>query len=195
VGSLVIGIAGVAGAGKSSLAEVFEERHGLVRTPFAGPIKDMLSAFLRASGVTDLTIHRMVNEDLKEQPAPVLGGRSPRQAMQALGTEWGRSFITPDLWTESWRYRAGLELLRGIPGVTVDDIRFPNEVAAVRSMGGVVIRVDRPGFTGVNLHPSEHQVLEPDHVVINNGSLTDLRAKAELLSTQLISHPFHMRPS
>jgi hypothetical protein len=189
VSGLIVGIAGVAGAGKSSLAEVLAERHGLVRTPFAGPIKDMLSAFLRVSGVTNLTIHRMVNGDLKEQPAPVLGGRSPREAMQALGTEWGRNFVTPDLWTESWRFRAGLELLRGIAGVTVDDIRFPNEVAAVRSMGGVVIRVDRPGFTGVNLHPSEQQVLEPDHVVLNDGSLTDLRAKAELLSARIISHP------
>ena len=191
---LIIGIAGVAGAGKSSLAEILEERHGLVRTPFAGPIKDMLAAFLRASGVTDLTIHRMVNGELKEQPAPVLGGRSPREAMQALGTEWGRNFVTPDLWTESWRYRAGLELLRGVAGITVDDIRFPNEVAAIRSMGGVVIRVERPGFTGVNLHPSEQQVLEPDHVLVNDGTLADLRAKAEELADRIVSRPGHEDP-
>jgi hypothetical protein len=37
------------------------------------------------------------DRQLKETPLPVIG-KSPREIMQTLGTEWGRRLVNPDLW-------------------------------------------------------------------------------------------------
>ena len=86
----LIGFAGRAGAGKTTAAcTVCAEFPGYVRLSFASPLRDML----RVLGISD--------EDMsagKESPHPLLCGRSPRFALQHLGTEWGRQMIGPELW-------------------------------------------------------------------------------------------------
>jgi hypothetical protein len=41
------------------------------------------------------------------------------------------------------------------PNWIITDTRFPNEAQAIKNMGGVVIRIDRPGVIPINDHPSE----------------------------------------
>ena len=161
---MIIGIAGHRGSGKSAAAKILVER-GFVRQRFAQPLKDML----KAAGLTD----EHVDGSLKEVPCELLGGRTPRHAMQTLGTEWGRDLLHPDLWIFLWRARATQS-----PLVVVDDVRFHNEVAAIRDLGGVIWRVERPGCGGDG-HVSEAYVaqLEVDRRICNDGSLADLRAR------------------
>lgn len=161
----VVALTGRAGSGKSTAAAYLEERHGFVRTRFAGPLKAMLRTLYEAAQVlTRDEIERRIEGDLKEVPDPLLRGKTPRQAMQFLGTEWGRDLIGTDFWTELWKSR----LANGINYV-VEDCRFPNEAEAVRSVGGVIIEIECPwaGSATGAAHASENGGLETDFTVGN----------------------------
>jgi Deoxynucleotide monophosphate kinase len=163
-GARLIGLTGRAGSGKSTAAAYLVERHGFTRTRFAGPLK----AMLRAMGLSE----REIDGDLKEAPCARLCGRTPRQAMQWLGTEWGRDMIHPDLWTELWKQDAE-KIVAEDGRVVVDDVRFPDEVALVRSLGGYVLAITEPAPSDVarahvrETHVSETHQLACDRRVLN----------------------------
>jgi hypothetical protein len=159
--SQIIALTGLAGSGKSTAADYLVENHGFVRVKFAGPLKAMLSA-LGLSG-------EHIEGSLKEVPTPLLNGRTPRYAMQTLGTEWGRDLIAPDLWTTLWRREVRAALAAGNRVVT-DDCRFLNEGAAVEAAGGIVVRIACPwsGLATGGAHASENGALVHDVVVAND---------------------------
>ena len=130
-------VCGVAGAGKSALARVLERDYGYKVLKFADPMKDML----RVLGLGN----RELEGDRKESPCGLLGGRTPRWAMQSLGTEWGRGLMGESFWVDAWRRR--VEALAEWPDakLVVDDCRFPNELEAARSLGFVPVRIWREG--------------------------------------------------
>jgi len=114
----------------------------------------------------------------------MLGGKTPRHAMQTLGTEWGREFIGEDVWVNAWKakYQREAHSIRTQPTqpVVVEDIRFQNEVDMVRDLGGIVFFVARPGVVADNTHISEQMAAKPepyaqDQLIYNDGNLTDLR--------------------
>jgi len=154
------------------------EEKGFTRTRFAGPLKDMI----RSLGLTD----REIDGDLKEEPCALLGGVTPRRAMQTLGTEWGRDLIHPEIWTVIWQERVRRLLAEG-KWVVVDDCRFPNEAVAIKALGGFVIRIrtsvsDSP----VSGHISERHELPFDASVFNEGmNLEVFRARLEGALLQL----------
>lgn len=100
--------------------------------------------------------------------------------MQTLGTQWGRQMISPDIWIAAWTAQASAT---GEP-VIADDVRFPNEAAAVRALGGVVLWISRPSddLPDICAHESELQTFPADAVIAN--TLTEraliLRAKKAL---------------
>lgn len=166
----VVALTGLAGSGKSTLADYLIERHGYVRVKFAGPLK----AMCKALGLSD----DHIEGPLKELPTPILQGRTPRYAMQTLGTEWGRS-MSPDLWTGLWE-RTANDVLDNGGRVIVDDCRFDNEADVVRKFGGVVIQLQgRGGLQAASGgHVSEAGV-DADVVLRNIGSIGDLHARAD----------------
>lgn len=164
--TMLIGFCGRARAGKGMAADWLVRRHGYELVKFAAPLKDML----RVLGLTNAEIEG----DLKEKPCALLGGKTPRWAMQALGTEYGRNLIDKDLWVRAWANRLVPYRL-----VTVDDVRFPNEEAALHTMGGLLIEVRRDGTDAPVNHESEQHVFSPDYVIENNGSLDDLYLQIE----------------
>ncbi len=162
----IIAFTGYAGAGKSTAANILIE-NGWARGKFAAPLKNMLRSLLRDQGVIPELIEEMIEGRLKESPSPFLNGRTPRHAMQTLGTEWGRTCIDEDLWVDA--------AMCSVSGPTVfDDCRFPNEAAAIRAAGGIVVEVRRQSVGPVNGHVSE-VLPEPDWIVDNNGDLNALR--------------------
>lgn len=130
----LVGLCGPIGAGKTFAARYFERAAKFERMRFAEPLKRMLMAV--GLDVED------VDGSRKETPSPLLCGRTPRYAMQKLGTEFGRECIGPDFWVEAWGGLADARLAAGAR-VVVDDVRFPNEVEAIRRRGGVVLRIER----------------------------------------------------
>lgn len=160
----LIALSGPAGSGKSTAAAYLVDK-GYTLVKFAGPLK----AMCRAIGLGD----EHIEGSLKERPLDWLQGKSPREFMQMLGTEFGRDCIGQHFWVGLWE-RAALEVLDGGGRVVVDDCRFSNEADAVRKLGGVVVRLaGRGGLSGG--HASESMDWAPDSVLVNTGSQKDLR--------------------
>lgn len=97
--------------------------------------------------------------------------------LQVLGTECFRTLVGEDVWVDAtlnaWR-------AAGRPPTVITDVRFPNESAAIRAAGGVVILVVREaGKTAdgrEDSHASEHALdaEEPDVVIYNDSTLAQL---------------------
>lgn len=163
----IIGITGLAGSGKSTVAQMLAEIAGYRRVRFAQPLKDML----RAMGLSA----DQVDGDQKGDPCELLCGQTPRHAMQTLGTEWGRERLGTDVWVN-----AAMRHVKAIaaPRVVFDDCRFENEVEAIKLRGGVVIGVTRPSVESAGSHASEAMASsagDGDWSLLNDGSLDKLR--------------------
>lgn len=177
---MLIGFTGRKGSGKDTAASALVAR-GFTLLKFAGPLKDMLRALLRTQGADEATIERMIEGDLKELPSPLLGGKSPRWAMQSLGTAWGREQIHGEFWVD-----AAINAARQHDWVVFADIRFPNEAAAIRNAGGCVYRITRPGLAADDAHVSEQLIdeLEVDGEILNDAPSAEAFSArvAELIS-------------
>lgn len=132
-GGIVIGISGFGGNGKTTLSDYFIQNHGFKRVSFADPIRKMLMAL----GIEEDDLR---NPEKKNTPHPRLMGKTPVQAMETLGTAWGRDMIHPNLWVNHFMNDG-----QGRPFLICDDVRFENEVAAIRQMGGMTFKLVVPG--------------------------------------------------
>lgn len=175
--SMVVGFCGIAGSGKTTLAEHLVQHHGFIRVPFAGPLKAMAQAF-------GLTPEEMGGA-LKEEPCDALCGKTPRQFMQLLGTEFARELIGPDLLAFAWRRAVARHLeealVDGAPlRIVCDDVRYANEAAAIRKLGGRVVLLQRSGAGSKSgfSHPSEELDFIPDKSVGNDGAIEQALAQA-----------------
>jgi len=160
---MIIGLCGLAGSGKSTVAGTLTGSFDYNRLAFADPLKGMLTS-------VGFTREQLYGAE-KEALIPDLGV-TPRQAMQTLGTDWGRKTISPDIWVNLWTRKAR-DLLAAGASVVADDVRFPNEVAAIKALGGQIWRVERPGTVQMT-HESEKHDLVADLTIRNDGSMADL---------------------
>lgn len=182
---MLIGVTGRKGSGKDTL---IKRTNGSV-TKMAGPIKNMLRVLYDEAGLEPEDIERKIEGDLKEVPCEVLGGATPRWAMQSLGTEWAKMVDpTHTLWSRIWSRKVEPELLDGMP-VFVTDIRFEHERRALKALGGYLVRVVRPDQGECSdEHPSEVEMLnlEVDATIQNEGSVSDLQKKFDTIRKDLM---------
>lgn len=175
----IIAFAGLIGSGKTTAAMHLVENHNFRRIRFAGPLKDMAYAF----GLSQ----DQVDGKLKEEPCDLLGGKSPRQFMQLLGTEFGRNLIDPNLWIKAWKHHAD-QVPEGV-GIVVDDCRFPNEADTIHnaSTHARICRITRPGIGARQAHVSELQAFQADCLIENNEGLEELYRKVDNLVNRVIN--------
>ncbi|MGN6774797.1 deoxynucleotide monophosphate kinase [Rhizobium sp.] len=165
----VVAFTGVAGSGKSTATRYLVERHGYTLVKFAGPLKDMM----RLIGLTE----EEIEGSLKEKPCNLLSGKTPRHAMQTLGTEWGRDCIGDGFWINLWRERV-VDILAQAGRVVTDDCRFPNEAQAIRRLGGDIYKIEgRGGIVGG--HISEKGCGDQDMEIVNDGSIEELHKRVD----------------
>jgi hypothetical protein len=164
----IIGIAGRAGAGKNTVAEMIP---GASVVGFADPLYEGLAAML---GVPEDMLRSRRN---KEAPLKWLG-KSPRELMQTLGTEWGRGMVAQDLWLRIAKQR--IETYGGT--IVFSDVRFDNEAEWIRNQGGEVWLVMRDNETH-HTHSSEAGISPHliDRVIDNRGPLDLTRMQVERL--------------
>lgn len=141
------------------------------------------------------TTYYMSDIDRKISNERFLVKMTRRLLLQLLGTECGRRIIHPNIWCNSLMSKyIGVEqpqlaevrekegrLVR-YPDWIVTDVRFPNEADAIKSKGGIVIRIERPSI--ITETPSTHEsetALDSyknfDCLLINDGTLEDLKDK------------------
>lgn len=178
----LVGLAGLKRSGKSTASLSLVVR-GYRVVAFADPLREFLAALdPMVGGHTSLSIllARAARVRPDADPWETMKGSSlypeVRALLQRAGTEAGREVLGPDVWVDAWAARVGRPPLDG--SVVAPDVRFPNEALAVRDLGGVVVRVVRPGLVPDG-HASEAGI--PDHLVdatiVNDGMPTELRNK------------------
>lgn len=173
VSGMLIAFTGPAGCGKTTAAKYLVWRHGFVRIRFADPLKLMLTAL----GLSEAEL----DGDAKERPSETLCGRTPRWAMQSLGTEWGRDCISKDLWTRAWKREC--ERIGG--SVVVDDCRFQNEAEAIKNNGGLIVRIVGRATKIAGDHISEHGDIPARVIITNDGTVEDMQKQIDDLMRDL----------
>lgn len=147
-----IGFIGLAGSGKDTAADALMFTH--YRCSFASRLKG---------------IARMLGWDGEKD-------ERGRAFLQDLGMAVRR--FDEDTWVRLLRE----EVSPVIQQLVFTDVRFQNEADFVRSVGGIVVRIVRPGIIAQN-HESELKQCEiaADIEIVNDGSVADLHKKIQQL--------------
>lgn len=177
---ILIGLTGKAGVGKDTAALYLNNTYDLHHYAFAAPLRRMVEALIGKCHWDD--------REWKERTIDWIG-KSPRQLLQTLGTEWGREQVNSELWVrkaEHVRQQLGSARFR-CAGMVISDVRFPNEAEWLVAAGGILIELRRGSAAGVAAHVSEQHDLSRfvHHVVENNGTRRDLHERLNAIVTQL----------
>lgn len=179
---ILIGVTGQKGSGKDTFAKRLY-RHGFIQLRFADTLKDMLRVLLAAGGIQHQEdIEQWIEGRLKETPCPILGGKTPRFAMQTLGTEW-RNMIDEQLWTRITESQIRIsQQERKQELIVITDLRFQHELEMIKRLGGLAVRITRPGYEP-SAHPSEAGIasLQVEFEFLNDLGISELYDKADAM--------------
>ena len=141
---MIIGICGLIGSGKDTIADYLQNIHQFRRESFAHTLKDAVSAVF---GWDRELLEGRTKESRawREQVDPWWAERlgmpdlTPRWVLQYWGTEVARRAFHDDTWIASLENK----LRKTKDDIVISDCRFPNEIRAIKNAGGIVIRVVR----------------------------------------------------
>lgn len=123
--------------------------------------------------------------------------------LQELGLSYRRGFrsylrdvdtivnppaATPDVWVNATMHAIEEER----PQVAlISDVRFDNEVNAIRARGGLILRIERPnrpasGRDDTHISETALDGLTPNFTIVNDGSLRELAAAAAPISREVL---------
>ena len=157
----VIGLVGYPGSGKDALAEALCLDHNYCRLAFGDAVKYLLME------IDPIYTDMETLEVFKRE-----GIASTRQKLQRLGQ------AMRDRDKEYWLDRMPTTLYRR---AVCTDIRYWNELDYVKSRGGTIIAIERPGYGPINGHISERNtgqlIAAADLKISNNDTLRHLVAQ------------------
>lgn len=171
----LVGLCGFAGAGKDAIAALLGMR-GFERVAFGDGVREEVAEWWDKGSSED-------KPTALYEALDFVGGRSEiyakptspnmRKVLQLWGTEFRRAQDS-EYWIKKTEKKI-VDLLYFGVSVVVTDMRFPNEVALIQRLGGMLWRVDRPGLKSDG-HVSEENVktIVPDLVLTNDGTLLEL---------------------
>ena len=188
---MLIGIVGLIGSGKDTVAERLVTHHGYKRDSFAKSLKDAVSSMFNwdrdmLEGNTTSSRH------WREQPDKFWSEKmgkeiTPRVILQQFGTEIMRGQMYDGIWVDSviGRYKG--------ENTVISDTRFQNEIKTIKAHGGKILLVKRgelptrEEMQKQGAHRSEWDWMgsEFDYIIENNGTLTQLNVKIDKLNHQL----------
>jgi len=195
-------------SGKGAVADELVDKHGFRQDSYAYTLKDITAYIFnwdRAMLEGDTMESRSSREQIDHWWSEKLGIKdfTPRLALQLIGTDVFRDNFHTDIWMLSVMAR-----YKDTENVVISDCRFPNEVQAIRELGGRIIQVDRgeePEWwstakiaAGGNTHAIEvmdkHHGIHasewawanelPDELIHNSGTLEDLYGMVQLLANR-----------
>lgn len=196
----LIGLTGYSGSGKDPVARLLAERHRVARLAFADELKREVAAawhvdvaLFHDAGLKDVSLHqlelaRCTNVEFAAYHWHLadLGALKPRTVMQAWG-DWVTS-------RDPLHYVRVVDAqLREVAAtepqaVIVTDVRQDREHDWLRTHGGVLWRVRRPGQRQPSGHVTEWQQRHwhVNAVIVNDGGTEKLAKVASDLLLELI---------
>jgi hypothetical protein len=167
---MIIGLSGYARSGKDTVAGMLMGIHGYERVAFADTIRNLLFAMdpLVMHGDMPFRLQDIVEskgwETAKTEYPEV------RRLLQDLGVG-GRHLLDDSIWINS-----ALKNFGHADKVVVTDVRFKNEAARIKNMGGQVWRINRINVGPANDHISEIDLNDWafDGVITNNSDMPNL---------------------
>jgi len=199
---MIVGICGLIGSGKDTIADYLVNLHQFRRESFARSLKDAVAAVFgwdrdMLEGRTKQS--REWREQVDFWWSNRLGMKiTPRWVLQNWGTEVCRQGFHDDIWIASLENK----LRNSQDNVVISDCRFPNEINAIKKSNGIIVWVQRgelPDWYDIALdanqgslkalnyiqelgiHPSEWKWIgtEFDIIIDNNSSLNNLYNQIE----------------
>ena len=212
---MIIGVSGRIGSGKDTVGEIIQKLCLTNNGPkfeikkYAGKLKQM------ASLLTGIPVEDFEDQEFKKSylgaewgtvksnplnAVPVFAdvsfneSMSVRELLQKLGTEAMRDGLHTNVWVNALfaDYRGPKMSEYNPSNWIITDMRFPNEMEAVKERKGITIRVVRPvkkSKTTARLHPSETSLDKArfNYTIFNDGSIADLIEKVrQILITEKI---------
>lgn len=164
---IIVGLLGKAGSGKTTAAQHMAEAYGAKRISFAAPLKEM------AKIIWEFTDEQVYGSTESKETWDGRWNVTPRLAMQRLGTS-ARQWIHPEVWihaafnTINNHYATHPEERLYV----VDDVRFINEVKAIKDYGWTTGFVTQLVCSDVKSdadgsHPSESEMDSVDRALID----------------------------
>ncbi len=192
---MLIGVVGLIGSGKGTVADRLEEKHGFRKDSFAKSLKDAVSCMFNwdremLEGKTESSRY------WREQPDKFWSEKfgkpvTPRWVLQHFGTEVMRQNMHDAIWIDSCLMR-----YNGTPTV-IADTRFQNELKMIQKSGGILILVkrgelpSREEMEAKGAHKSEWDGMgwDFDFVIENDGTKEELFQKVDdLIVSNKIPH-------
>jgi hypothetical protein len=191
---MLIGLVGLIGSGKDTVAARLVKQHNFHRDSFAKSLKD---ATANIFGWNRELLEGQTKEsrDWREQPddfwSKQFGKKiTPRWILQHFGTEVCRGNMLDSIWVDSLvaRYQG--------KDTVISDTRFVNEIKTIKEQKGKIILIkrgeipSREEMQASGAHQSEWDWIgcKFDYVIDNNGTVTDLHQKVDDVIRQLRDH-------
>ena len=196
---MIIGLCGLIGSGKGTVAEHLMREHNFIGISFAETLKDAAACIFgwdRDMLEGDTTESRYEREQIDAWWSERLGFEtSPRSMLQFMGTEVMRNNLHPEIWALATEMRIlGMEkmftdMTGQKPNFVISDVRFPNEIAMIRRNGGKIWHIRRgplPDWFGKDdpsIHESERAWnREPmDAAIHNDGTIEQMCGTVDVI--------------
>lgn len=170
---MIIGIAGLAGSGKSTVAALLSAQYGFSVRNFADPLKNICKDLFQFSDD-----QLWGPSQSRNAPDARYWDQSARDALQILGSAARKYY--PDVWVQ-----LTVRDINRFADIVIGDVRYDNEVRAIHNMGGQVWYVHRPDLPR-QLHESEQLTAEAcDYTLNNTTTLEDLKLDIALAMQRL----------
>lgn len=142
---MIVGISGLIGSGKSTVANRLIEKYNFKKDSFATNLKDsvaMIFDWPRDMLEGDTIESRIWREttDLWWSNKLNIPNFSPRLALQLIGTDALRNHFNSDIWFLTLENRVRKNLNQNI---VISDVRFSNEINFIQQQKGILIKVSR----------------------------------------------------